>query len=160
MDIRRGKEVGGRSLLWDFLPLLAVLALIVVMGLVVKRFLPSRRLLAGSGVLEIVARTPLSSRQSLVLVKMGRRLVLLGVTAGQISTLCQVDDPEQVALLVGEIVSERPGSMTQGFARAFNEETRAFSNGAVEQDPALEAGGHVRGLLEKVRRLKRKREVA
>jgi len=150
----------GRSWFRDLWPLLAVLAMIVAAALVVKRFLPGRRLWTGSGVLEIVTRTPLSPKQSLVLVKIGRHLVLVGVTPEQINTLCLVDDPEQVAMLLGEAASGRPGLMTQTFTRTLREEAGAYSHDPTERDVAAEAGTYVRGLLEKVRRFKRKREVA
>jgi len=154
---------GGAGAAWRFqymLPLLAVLGLILAAALVVKRFLPGRRLLTGSGVLEIVARTPLSARQSLVLVKMGRRLVLLGVCSERVSALSVVDDPEQVAMLLGEIASTHPESMTRAFARSFSEQAVAYQEDPSDQDAAAAARGHVRGLLAKVRQFARAREVA
>lgn len=158
--VKRRTGAGTTWSFWDLAPMLAIVGLILVAALMVKRFLPGRRLFTGSGVLEIVARTPISNKQNLVLVKMGRRLVLLGVSPEQISTLCIVDDPQQVAMLLGEIVSGRPGSMAGAFADSFDEQAGAYQSEPAEHDPAAVASSHVRGLLEKVRRLKKNRHVA
>ena len=69
--------------------------------------MPGRRTLASTGALEVLSRTSLSSKQSLVLVRMGRRLLLLGVTGDEMITLCVVEDPDQVATMVGEVASGR-----------------------------------------------------
>jgi len=156
----RGEGGPGPWPFWDALPLLAVLAMIGAVALLVKRFMPARRLLTGAGVLDIVARTPLSGKQSLVLVKMGRRLILLGVSPDRVSALDVVDDPDQVATLIGEVASQKPDSMSTAFADAFRREAHAYAEEPVGQDAAIGASGHVQGLLEKVRRLTRSRDVA
>jgi flagellar biogenesis protein FliO len=138
-------------------PLAIVLGLIAVGALVLKRHLPARRLLTGTGALEVVARLPLAGKQSLVLVKMGRNLVLTGVTAEQITTLCVVDDPDQVATLLGEVTQSRPDSMTHSFARAFHEEADLYDDFDADAESARY---QVRGLLAKVRRFAERREVA
>ena len=157
--VARAGETGSWSLR-DFLPLASVVALILIAAWVVKRSMPARRLLTGSGVLEIVARTPLSGKQTLVLVRMGPGLLLLGATPDRISRLGSVKDPEQVALMLGEIESTKPGSISETFTRSFNDESLAYSPEATGQDQAARASGPVRGLLDKVRQFRKKREVA
>src|SRR5690606_23254612 len=61
LDRRSTTGLGWRSR--DLLPLAGVLGLIAVLALVVRRYMPARRMLGASGVLEIVARTPLSPKQ-------------------------------------------------------------------------------------------------
>jgi flagellar biogenesis protein FliO len=138
--------------LWDFFPLLVVLALVGILALILRRFLPGRRL-PGNGVLQVAAKTQLSGKHQLVLVRMGRQLLLLGVSPDRIATLSVVDDPQQVAILLGEIESSRPGSAAHEFGSSFAEEAGAYEE---DESPPLEvaASGHVRGLLEKVRSLK------
>lgn len=146
--------------LWDFMPLLVVLALVIGLGLVVKRFLPARTLLGAGGAMHVLARTPLSSKQQLVLVQLGRRLLLLGVTPERISTLSVVEDPDQVALLLGEVASGRPGSLASAFTQSFDEETGAYLPEQPLETLDVSASGQVRGLLEKVRSLKQGKGVA
>lgn len=151
----RGEEGVGRWPFLDALPLLAVLAMIGAIALVVKRCMPARRLLTGAGVLDIIARVPLSGKQSLVLVKMGRRLILLGVTPDRVSSLDVVDDPDEAASLIGEVASQKSDSMTSAFADAFRREAHAYVEEPIGQNAASSARGHVQGLLEKVRGLAR-----
>jgi len=142
---------------WEVLPLAVVVALILGVAWVIKRFMPGSRMLTGAGVMEIVARLPLSGKQSLLLVKVGRRLILLGVSAERITALDVLDDPEQAALLLGEAASRRSDSISQAFADAFGRETHQY----MEHDsPSNDASwGAVRGLLEKVRRLAGRQEL-
>lgn len=139
--------------LWDFVPLLAVLALIAGAAIVVKRFMPARRLLGG-GVMQVLARTPLTGRQQLVLVRLGRRVLLLGVSPDRMCTLSVFDDPQEVAMLLGEVESGRPGSSTHEFRQSFVEEAGAYGQEEPAEPLDVAASGHVRGLLEKVRSLK------
>jgi len=75
---------------------------------------------APSGVLEVLGRYPVGRGQSLVLLRLDKRVLLLSQSvggrrsSGGFETLCEVDDPEQVASLLmqtrdaeGESLSER-----------------------------------------------------
>lgn len=156
------RETGMRSWpIWEAVPLLAVLGLIGVAAYFVKRHLPARNMLMGGQVLQVVARLPVSSKQSLVLVKMGRRLILTGVSGEQISTLCVVDDPDQVATLTAEAASGQPDSIAGAFSDAYQEAAHAYAEeGTLDDDHERETagavdGGQVQGLLKKVRQLRR-----
>ncbi len=144
----------------DGLPLVLVLGLIAGMALLLRRFLPNQRLLTGSAAIEIVARTGLSSKQQLVLVKMGGRLVLLGVSAERINPLSEVVDPDEVATLIGAAAGDRPGSMRRAFADSFEREVRTYAEPSKDDQLVETVGGEVRGLLDKLRRHTRAREVA
>jgi flagellar biogenesis protein FliO len=148
---RRG--MGGLSLISGLWPLLMVLAVIGGVAVFVKKYMPTNRLLLGSEVLRIVARTSLGSKQHLVLVKLGRRLVLLGVAPERISALSTVEDPDQVAMLLGEAASTRSDSMTQAFAASIGQESAAFDTEDADEDATAATHGHVQGLLSKVRQL-------
>ncbi len=157
-DPNRVLQEGGRSAAssrtstWrNLIPLLLVLGLIVLIATVIRRFTPVRRMLTGAGVVDIVARTPVSAKQSLVLVKMGRRLVLVGVCPDRLSALAEVDDPDEVAGMLGQAASSEGGSIRAQFAEAFGEQVSAYAEPSA--DEAVRSGGHVRSLLEKVRTL-------
>jgi len=151
--VDRSREGFAEGSFWNALPLLAVLALIGAIALVVKRFMPTRRFLTGAGVLEIVARMPLSGKQSLVLVKMGRRLVLLGVSSDRVNSLDVVDDPDQVSVLIGEAARHKPDAVSSEFASAFTKEVHAYAEEPIGHEVTSSARGHVQGLLKKVRQL-------
>ena len=149
--VQRPERGLGSWSVWDSLPLLLVLALIGGVALVVKRSLPARRMLGGGGVLSVLARLPVSGKQSIMLVKMGRQLVLLGVSPENISSLGTVADPEQVAAMIGEIASSKKESMTKAFSQAFSEESNAYAGPEEEGAESPSASGHMKGLLDKVR---------
>ncbi|MGQ9649211.1 MAG: flagellar biosynthetic protein FliO [Phycisphaerae bacterium] len=160
-DVSRGQHNAGLWSARDLWPLLSVLALIMVLAWIVKKCLSGRNSLISQGAVEVLSRTALSSKQSLVLVRMGRRLLLLGVTNEDINALCVVEDPDQVAMLVGEVASGRPGSITSQFAREFAEESLAYDKQMAEQEEeSIDTGGQVRNLLNKVRGLTFRRNVA
>jgi len=144
----------------DMLPLLAVLGLIVAAAVMLKRFMPAQTLATGSGALKIMARTTVSPKQNLMLVKLGGRLVLIGVSPERMNTLVTVEEPEEVASVLGQIESQRSGSMTQTFLRSFQDEKQAYADSLVEDDSEWKVRGQVRGLLDKVRRLAGRRDVA
>jgi flagellar biogenesis protein FliO len=144
----------------DMIPLVAVLALIGVAAFVVKRFMPAKTLLTGAGVLDVVARLSLSPKQTLILVKMGKRLVLLGMSGESMTALSEVTDPEQVAFMLGQAASESSSSMTSTFARSIQRESLVYEDEDEDFDEPEEMTADVRGLLDKVRHFTRIREVA
>jgi len=69
-----------------------------------------------SGVLEILARYPVGRGQRLVLLKVDRRILLLHQSGGEMSTLCEIADEDDVASLLARIESgqrERSGGRFQ-----------------------------------------------
>lgn len=165
-DENLGVVRGGEGVSWslrDWWPLAMVLGLIGALALFMRKFMPARRLLGASDLLEVVSRMSLSSKQSLVLVRMGQRILLLGVTGDQINTLCLVEDPDQVAMIVGRAATRKPDSSTQAFDQAFRHEAGAYlglTSDAYPEPTADATRGQVRGLLEKVRDISGRRNVA
>lgn len=75
-----------------------VVVLIFVARMMLKRFGPVSG--AGSRVLDVLASSTVSPRQQLLLVRVGRRVVLVGRSPAAMATLSEVTDPEEVAELV------------------------------------------------------------
>jgi flagellar biosynthetic protein FliO len=147
------RNSGGFSILSDLWPLLIVLALIGAVSLMLKRFMPNRKLIGGSDVLRIVARTSVGPKQQLMLVKIGRQLLLVGVAPERINALTTIDDPDQVALLMGEAASGRSDSMANTFAATMSDQAIAYKDPRTDEDATDATRGHVQGLLQKVRQL-------
>ena len=105
MTIRR--DDGGPLEGWGRTVLALAIVLLVILGLrvVLKRF---ARPHAGAraGVVEVLARTSVQPRQHLLLVRLGRRLLLLGSSPSGLSTLSVVSDPEEVAELSDAAMGE------------------------------------------------------
>lgn len=141
-----------------FWPLAIVLASIFVLVWVFRRFQPAGTRHGVAGPLHVLSRQFLSNRQSLLLVRLGRRILLIGLTADRMSTLADVSDPDEAAWLHGQFESGRAGSLTAGFQRILARQQEEFEHDAVE--PAAVAGGPagaqqvrntVRGLTRQIR---------
>jgi flagellar biogenesis protein FliO len=154
-----GESAGTWSQLQALWPLAIVLALIGGGVVVLRRWAPGARVQAPS-VLRIAARTVVSPKQHLILIELGRRYVLAGVSSDRIEPLCVIADPEEVSDLVGLL---RSGSAAEGreFQRLLAEESGAFGDpleepggGATEPaDPLGRAGRELSSLLGKLRRM-------
>lgn len=70
---------------------------------------------AGQSAAEVLSRISLGPRSQMVLVRMGRRILVLGETANGLSTLANIDDAEEVAGLLALISAGRPDSASVAF---------------------------------------------
>jgi hypothetical protein len=71
----------------------------------------------------------------MVLIRVGRKLVLLSVTSGEARTLTEVTDPEEVDRLAGICQQGRPGSVTATFRQVLAHcTTEPLSPGAAAAD--------------------------
>jgi flagellar biogenesis protein FliO len=80
-----------------------------------------------SYLIDVVARKPLTPKQSLALVRLGPRLVLVGVGPERVSTLDVIDDPKLAAQLLGEAARDQADSHAADFSRTLEEESRTFA---------------------------------
>ncbi|MDB5296078.1 MAG: fliO [Phycisphaerales bacterium] len=101
------------------------LALVAVIGLILLLRWCSRRVFAlpGAGsagqLMQVVARTPLAPRQQLMLVRVGRRLMVIGDSGGRLSGLGHIEDPDEVAALLGRAQSSSTAAITRAGAAPF-----------------------------------------
>lgn len=79
------------SLSWSVLMLLLVLALIPASLWVVKR-VQQIQPAGGARALEMLAQLPLGPRERIAAVRVGRRVLVLGVTGQQVSLLADLDN--------------------------------------------------------------------
>ncbi len=111
-----------------------VLALIFIGAWLVRKAFPGSSLLYGSlPVLQVLGRTHLGAKQSLVLVKLDNKLLLLGLTDHQINPVLTIDDPEEVSRLLTFIEQARPAGITSGFRHFFSRESSEIQH---QQEPA------------------------
>lgn len=133
-----GQAAGGRessaggSWLRTTAALAGVVGLIVLLAWGYRAMHGEGRLLRGAlrgrhaGLIEVVSRTALAPRHALCLVRVGPRLVLLGVSPDAVRRLDVIDDAALAARLLGAAAQQRPDSHTAEFARCLEREARGY----------------------------------
>jgi flagellar biogenesis protein FliO len=132
-DSQPASSTDARSMpawLSQVLALAGVVAVILLVGSLVRRFAPAAGLMgalgprgrAPSGVLEVLGRYPVSRQGVLVLLKVDRRVLLVSQTTGRaghrMETLTEITDPAEVASLVAKTADrDAPGRI---FERAMD----------------------------------------
>jgi flagellar biogenesis protein FliO len=112
------------------------------------------------GLIEVVSRTPLSARQSLYLVRIGPRLVLIGQSPDNVRTLDVIDDADLAAKLLGQAARARAGSSQAEFHECLEREARSYGLEDIELDErispeALRIADVRQGLTDAIRRIRR-----
>lgn len=63
-----------------------------------------------TGPMEVIAKESVAPRQQLLLIRLGKRLVLIGTGSGAMSTLAEVTEPAEVDELMQAVKSAKDGS--------------------------------------------------
>ncbi|MCA1905415.1 MAG: flagellar biosynthetic protein FliO [Desulfarculus sp.] len=95
-------EMGYTASLIQMLAALAlVLALVLALYWLARRFLPGQAARGSTGGFKILGRLVLGPRKGLVLVQVGARVLVLGVSEQGINALANIEDPQEVDRLAG-----------------------------------------------------------
>jgi flagellar biogenesis protein FliO len=92
-----------------------VLGLILIGRALVRKFVPGAGASNGKGVIEILARHPLSKNQAIVLVRIGSQIVALNQGRDASHSVLVINEPMEVARIIGQIEGKNPASMQAGF---------------------------------------------
>lgn len=104
-----------------------VLNTITALGIVVGLIFATRAMLSRAGrggaltgnnsVVEVLCRVPVAGRHHVVLIRVGKRILALGDASAGLSTLADIDDPEEVASLLAVITAAKPNSVSRSFSQ-------------------------------------------
>jgi len=120
--------------IWRVVGALAVVvALILVMKWAGAKFIIPGARVRPTQVVQVVARSPIAPRQQVVLLRVGKRVVVVGDSGTTLSTLCEISDPDEVAALLGQLKDEQAGP-AGSFRNLFGKASANFTetNAAVE----------------------------
>ena len=70
-----------------------------------RRYVPSARNMFGGGALKVIGRTYLGPKCYILLVKVGSRLVMVGVTGSQMSPLTEITDAGEITAITNEMAA-------------------------------------------------------
>jgi flagellar biogenesis protein FliO len=93
----------------------AVIGLILLLRWCGRKLMPGAIPARGNRGVHVLSRTVIGPKQQLLIIQIGRRLVAVGDNGGQLTSLCQITDPDEVALLIGQ---SRRGSHAEDGNRA------------------------------------------
>jgi flagellar biosynthetic protein FliO len=114
----------------------AVLALIFAVMIVVRRYVPSVRAMSG-GALKVISRVHLSPKQSVALVQVGPRLILIGVTPDRLTPLGEISDPREVSDLRSRAGVGVDSATRAHFEEALASEAAQYEAARQEEEEAL-----------------------
>lgn len=168
---RQGEVAAGtHSTLTDYPRVLGALAAVVGLILLLRwcggRFVPAAGGRRSSRAVEVLGRSPLSPKQQVMLLRVGRRLIVVGESGSQLSCLCDITDPDEVAALVGQLQEDKAALVSGAFGAVFRRSRGYFTpeeppagapalEDAEEQETVASAREELNGLRERVRMLAR-----
>ncbi|MGQ9504043.1 MAG: FliO/MopB family protein [Thermogutta sp.] len=94
-----------------------------------KRLGPKTNQIVPSEAVEMLGYAPLSGRQKLCLIRVGRKLILIAVSSDAVEPLTEIEDPVEVDRLVGLCASQRQGSATQVFQQVLSQYVAGTATG-------------------------------
>jgi len=139
----------------------------VVIGLILLARLGYARLggkiaTNSSPVVEVLSRTSVAPRSHVMLLRVGRRVLVVSDSSAGMRTLASVEDAQEVADLLGAVTAAKPTSISRSFSQLFHRADEAYEMQQAGLDGDVKAvdSTHrtretVSGLLSKVRGLGR-----
>lgn len=153
------------------LSLASVIGLILLLRFGLRRWIGAVGIAgAGQGV-RVVGRTVLGPKQQVVLLQVGRRVIVAADNGGQLSSLAQITDPDEIAALLGQVgtstATAAPALAAPAFGKWFGRARDDFDADAPAAQGVAAAGvtapagdapvdaarGELAGLMDKVRGL-------
>lgn len=106
---------GGSWILQTLTALAIVIALIYLLRAVLMRLSGTRAGVGANRLVEVLARATIGHKTQVVFLKIHQRVIVACQTPAGMDTLTVMDDPEEVAWLLGEVEAAKPMSISQSF---------------------------------------------
>ena len=95
--------------------LVIVLAIFMGVAWCIRRIAPQPSRTLSKDVVQVLGRTPLAPRHNMILIRFGRKLVLVSQQLGQTQTLSEIEDPREVDHLLGLCEEANTTSISSSF---------------------------------------------
>ena len=140
--------------------LAGVLALIVILFMAARKLLPrgafaNRVAGSGNGAIHVLARTAISSKQRIILLQVGRRILVVADGGPSLTTLAEINDPAEAAALIAQLQSEKSGD---SFSSALTGAMDRFRSAQKRDEPQPDLSSmreEIEGLAKRVRGMAR-----
>lgn len=100
-----------------------------------------------TGLIEVISRTMISQKQSVCLVRVGPRMVLIGVTPERMQALDVITDAEMVSRLAGDALNVERARQDGAFIRRLEKEDARFSETESQSATGVESANALRDRL-------------
>ncbi len=145
------------------LAMAVVFGLIVILRYVVGKMYPGVRAAKGARVVRVLSRSPIAPKQQVMLLQVGKRVIVIGDSGGQLSSLSEISDPDEVAALVGQLENVETPVTASRFSSLFNKAQDDFEEKPANPSPEPaeasreieEAQSEISGLIDRMRMLTR-----
>jgi flagellar biogenesis protein FliO len=142
---------------WDFAKIPAALAGVVILIFVLRWAGKSiggkvSNKNGGRGV-EVLSRSMISPRQQMMVVRFGRKILLVGSSGGEMTPLCQIDQPDEVAEVLAQVNAGK--SASQSFRSAISGAEKPYEEAEVSEphEQTAESSDELGGLMARVRKM-------
>lgn len=114
-----------------------------------------------SPVVEVLSRTTVAPRSHVMLLRVGGRVLVVSDSSAGMRTLASLEDPEEVADVLGSVSAAKPASISRGFSQLlqrFGDDHEQDAHAGLEDDlhkPTGKVKESVSGLLSRVRAMGR-----
>ena len=164
-----GSSAGSLSPWRMLMALVVVLILLVTGAFFLRRYMRVSGRTGTPNGMEILSKNSINARQSVCMMKVGSRVLVLGVSPNHMAALDVIDDPDEVAMITGDIETSLPRSISRSFGKFFQKESQQFEQersdkleGADSESHSYRDPGQIQqakrelaGLLDKVKGLSR-----
>lgn len=138
-----------------------VLGLILILKWITARMYPSFSAQKGSQVVRVLTRFPITPRQHVLILQVGQRILIVGDSAGQLATLSEIRDPDEIAVLIGQIGTQADSSISGSrFASLFGKAREDYEQPSGVSEPDAEpviqdTQDQIKGLIDRMKTLTR-----
>ncbi len=145
------------------LALALVIVVILLLRWIAQQFFGAPSAKKSSQAVQVLSRNLVSPKQQILLLQVGRRVLVIGDRGGQMSSLAQITDQDEIASLISQLRADKADPVTRAFSSVFGkaqkelnppDEDDALAHDAADAgiDPSLATTqAELSGLMEKVR---------
>jgi flagellar protein FliO/FliZ len=108
-----------------------VIGLILLMRFVVGKMYPGVGANKGARAVRVLSRSPIAPKQQVLLLQVGRRVIVVGDSAGTLTTLSEISDGDEVATLLGQLENTELPAIPSRFSTLFGKAQDEF----IEDEP-------------------------